>query len=107
MCVSELSKLQIIFLQDSDDYRSLLKQYETLIQQLEGAKNEIRTLREQSEKYRSEFLMIKSSSESGVASIRYELESAKSENARLTQMIEALRIELENTKKENSGVCGH
>ena len=94
-------------MQDSDDYRSLLKQYERLIQQLEAAKVEIRSVREQSEKYRSEILVIKSSSETGVASIRYELESAKSENARLKQMIEALRIELENTKKENSGVCGH
>jgi hypothetical protein len=81
-----------------------LKQYELLIQQLEAAKTEIRTVREQSEKYRSEILVIKSSSESGVASIRYELESAKSENARLTQIVEALRTELENTKKENSQV---
>ena len=91
-------------MQDSEDYRSLLKQYELILQQLEGAKNEIRTLREQSEKYRSEILVIKSSSESGVSSIRYELESAKAENVRLTQIIEALRNELENMKKENSGV---
>ena len=94
----------MLSLQDSDDYRSLLKQYELLIQQLEAAKTDIRTLREQSEKYRSEIYVIKSSSENGVASIRYELESAKSENARLTQIVEALRTELENMKKENSQV---
>jgi chromosome segregation ATPase len=95
---------KVINYRDSDDYRSLLKQYELILQQLDAAKVEIRTVREQSEKYRSEILVIKSSSESGVASIRYELESAKSENARLTQIVEALRTELENTKKENSGL---
>lgn len=66
---------------------------------------EIRSLREQSEKYRSEILVIKSSSESGTATIRFELESAKSENARLTQVIEALRVEIENLKRSNSEVC--
>ena len=94
----------MLSLQESDDYRSLLKQYELVIQQLDAAKMEIRTVREQSEKYRSEMLVLKSSSESGVSSIRYELESAKSEKVRLTQIVESLRIELENTKKENSQV---
>lgn len=74
------------------------------MQQLDSAKVEIRTVREQSEKYRSEIFMIKTQSESGTASIRFELESAKSENVRLTQIIEALRGEIEMTKKENSEV---
>jgi len=93
---------RIINYKESDDYRALLKQYELIVQQLEAAKGEIRTIRDQSEKYRSEILVIKQTSESGTASIRFELESAKSENARLSQIIEALRVELENTKKANS-----
>ena len=87
--------------QDSDDYRALQKQYELLIQQLEAAKVETRSIREQSEKYRSEIFLIKTQSESGSASIRFELESAKQEITRLNQKIESITIELEKIKKEN------
>ena len=61
-------------------------------------------MREQSEKYKSEILLIKNQSESGTASIRLELESAKAEIARLTQLIESMRIELEKIRKDNSEV---
>lgn len=91
-------------LQNSDEYRALQSKYDLLVQQLEASKQEIRTIREQSDKYRSEIFVIKSQSESGTASIRFELDSVKSENARLTQIIEALRVELEKIKKENSEV---
>lgn len=80
------------------------KQYELLIQQLDAAKVETRTIREQSEKYRSEILLIKMQSESGSASIRFELDSAKKEIIRLNQMLETITIELEKIKKENAQV---
>ena len=85
----------------------MLKQYELILQQLEQSRTETRTLREQSEKFRSEIILIKSQSDSGTASIRFELESAKSEVNRLNQVIELLRNELEKIKKENSEVWIH
>lgn len=91
-------------MQDSDDFRTLQKQYELLIQQLEQSKLEVRTIREQSDKYRSEIVLLRSQSESGTASIRFELDSAKAEVTRVNQVIEMLRIELEKVKKENSEV---
>ena len=92
-------------LQDSDEYRALQKQCELLIQQLEAStKLETRTIREQSEKYRSEIYLIKTQSESGSASIRFELESSKNEISRLSKIIESMTIELEKIKRENSEV---
>lgn len=92
-------------LKDSDEYRSLLSQYQLVIQQLDASRQEIRTIREQSDKFQREVLVIKSQTESGSASIKYELENSKKEVLRLTQMIDSLRIEFENVKKENSQAC--
>ena len=75
-----------------------------MVQQLENSQKELRTIREQSEKFQREILMIKSQSESGSAAIKYELESAKREVAHLTQIIETLRVELETSKKQSSEV---
>lgn len=91
-------------MQDSDDYRALLSQYQRMVQQLEVSQREIRTIREQSENYQREILVIRNQSESGSAGIKFELESSKREVARLTQIIETLRIELENSKKQSSEV---
>lgn len=93
-----------IFDQDSDDYRALQKQYELLIQQLEGQQKETRVHRDSNEKSRQEITLLKHQLEGGQAAVRYELESAKAENARLMQIIESLRVELGNIKKENSEV---
>lgn len=91
-------------MQDSDDYRSLLQQYELLMQQLEMSQKETRTLKEQVERSRRESLAMTSQRDSASVAIRFELESQKKEVARLTQIIESLRTELESTKQENSQV---
>ena len=82
----------------------LQKQYELLLQQLDGQQKESRVHRESFEKSRQELLIMKHQMESGSASIRGELESSKAEVAHLKQIIEALRAELEKIKKENSEV---
>lgn len=82
----------------------MLNQYQLVIQQLDASRQETRTIREQSEKFQREILVIKSQSDSGSASIRFELESSKKEVLRLTQTIDALRNELEAVKKQNSEV---
>ena len=92
------------FLQDSDDYRSLQKQYEILIQQLEMVHKESSAYRENSEKSRMEVFMLKSQLEAGTSTIRFELDSAKAENTRLQQVIQTLRTELDSVKKENAQV---
>ena len=89
---------------DSEDYRTLLSQYQLVVQQLDASRQEIRTIREQSDKSQREIYMIKSQTESGSTSIKYELENSKKEVLRLTQFIQSLKIELENVKKENSQV---
>ena len=94
----------ILSRQDSEDYRSLLIQYQLVLQQLEASQKEIRTIREQSEKFQREILVIRSQSESGSSAIKFELESSKREVARLTQIIESLRVELESSKKQASEV---
>lgn len=90
--------------QDSSEYRALQKQYELLVQQLDTAQNETRAHRETAEKTRMDAFMLKNQLDSGTASVRFELESAKAEVARLTHTIEALRTDLETTKKENAQV---
>ena len=92
------------FLQDSDEYRSLQKQYELLIQQLDMIQKEASAYRENAEKSRMEVYMLKSQLEAGTSTIRFELDSAKAENTRLLQVIETLRTELDSIKRENAQV---
>ena len=82
----------------------MLSQYQLVVQQLDASRQEMRTIREQSDKFQREILVIKSHTESGSASIKFEFENAKKDVLRLTQLIESLKIELENVKKENSQV---
>lgn len=71
---------------------------------MEGHQKDTRVHRESSEQSRQEVLLLKRQLESGQATVRFELESARAENARLTQVIESLRTEMERIKKENSEV---
>ena len=74
------------------------------MQQLESAQKEIRLHRDGAERARKESLLVKSQLDSGTATMRFELDSTKSELVHLKQVIEALRVELETTKKQNSEV---
>ena len=74
------------------------------MQQLENAQKEIRLHRDGAEKARKESLLVRSQLDSGTATMRFELDTAKSELVHLKQFIEALRVELEAMKKQNSEV---
>ena len=74
------------------------------MQQLDAAQQETRAQRESADKSRMEVFMLKSQLDSSAASIRFELDSARGENERLKQLLEALRVELESNKRENSEV---
>ena len=90
--------------QDSDDYRALFNQYQLLVQQLEASQKEVRTIREQADKFQREILLIRSESEVSSTAIIFELGNSKREMAGLNQIIESLRIELENSKQQASEV---
>ena len=72
-----------------------MAEYEEVMNQLNAARQETITVREQADKLRRE---------STTSTIRFELESQKREVARLNKIVESLSTELEKTKKENSEV---
>lgn len=72
-----------------------MAEYEEVINQLDAARQETITVREQADKFRRE---------STTSTLRFEVDNQKREVTRLNQLLEAMRTELEKTKKENSEV---
>lgn len=84
-----------------DNHLALQLQNELLQGELTQARQETQTLREKSEQYRKEFLIM-SQSQQILAPLHIELASSRKEVRRLTQTIESLFIDLERIKKDSS-----
>lgn len=60
----------ILSVQDSDDYRTLQRNYELIIKQLEEERKESARLREVTEKLRSEIIIVRQDTDKSVREVR-------------------------------------
>ena len=92
------------------DYRALQQQFSVVIEQLNAARAETSTLREQadaSQKSRQEVLLVRDQTDAGsTALLRFEVDFQKREVLRLMQALEDLHREREASRKDSVQVCG-
>ena len=90
------------FVQESEEYHALERDMSLLQQRFENERQETIRVRVELEKARKELLMVRAEQQS--STLRFDLDSQRSEVSRLNQIIEAMTAELETTKNENAQV---